>query len=215
MRISGSGCLYTIDAGDQTVFPYSIGTGGQLTLTTNSTINTGATQLTSISTNGSFVYLTDTGASGSTGLILPYTSGTGCALNTLTGGAVANLTGASNPVYSLTDNKGKFLYVLNNSTTNSQNPTSSISAFSIDSSTGKLQALPIGDTNNPYTVGAGPTCMVEDPTSQYVYTSNNIAGTVTGKIVNSTTGQLNDLRRGATFPATGQATCLAMSPNVN
>lgn len=214
MRISGGGCLYTLDAGDNTIFPYSIGSNGQLTLTTNSTITTGAAKLTSISTNGSYVYLTDSGASGTPGQILPYTSGTGCALNTLTGGAVQNLTGASNPVYSLTDSKGKFLYVVNHSTTNSQNTTSSVSAFSIDSSTGKLQPLPIGDTNNPYSVGAGPTCMVEDPTSQYVYTSNNIDGSVTGKIINQATGQLSDLRRGARFPAVGQATCLAISPNV-
>jgi len=58
-------------------------------------------------------------------------------------------------------------------------------------------------------------CMVEDPSSQYVYTSNSVAGTVTGKIINQNTGQLSDLRRGSTFPATGLATCLAVSGNVN
>jgi 6-phosphogluconolactonase (cycloisomerase 2 family) len=217
LRISGSGCLYTLDAGDNTVFPYTIGTGGQLTLTTNSTITTGATKLTSISTNGNYVYLTDAAPTTASpgGYILPYTSGTGCALNTVTGGAVPNLAGSSNPVYSFTDNKGQYVYVVNNSTTNSQNATSSISAYAIIASTGKLQPLPIGDTNNPYPVGAGPTCMVEDPTNQYVYTSNNIDGSVTGKQINQSTGQLSDLRRGARFPAAGQATCLAISPNVN
>jgi hypothetical protein len=57
--------------------------------------------------------------------------------------------------------------------------------------------------------------MVEDPTNQYVYTSNNIDGTVTGKQINSNTGELNDLQRGSTFPATGQATCLTVSGNVD
>ncbi len=217
LRISGTGCLYTLDAGDNTVFPYTIGTGGQLTLTTNSTITTSATKLTSISTNGNYVYLTDAAPTTASpgGYILPYTSGTGCALNTVTGGAVPNLTGSSNPVYSFTDNKGQYVYVVNNSTTNSQNATSSISAYKIITDSGKLQPLPIGDTNNPYPVGAGPTCMVEDPTNQYVYTSNNIDGSVTGKQINQSTGQLSDLRRGARFPAAGQATCLAISPNVN
>ena len=64
MRFSGGGCLYTVNWGDQTVFPYSVGTAGQLAATTNSTITTGAKQLTSISSNGSFVYLTDAGANG-------------------------------------------------------------------------------------------------------------------------------------------------------
>lgn len=215
VRLSGGSCLYTLDSADQTIFPYSVGSGGQLTLTTNGNggITTGAAKLTSINTGGSYVYLTDAGAVGTPGQILPYTVGTSCALNTLTGGAVQNLSLASNPVYSLTDNRGRYLYIVNQSTTNSQNANSTISAFTIDPSSGKLQA--IGDTSNPYPVGSGPVCMVEDPSSQYVYTSNSVAGTVTGKIINQNTGQLSDLRRGSTFPATGLATCLAVSGNVN
>lgn len=221
-KISGS-CLFTIDGADQTVFPYAIGTSGQLTLTANSTIATGAGNLTSINANGSYIYLTDAattqlaspGVTSSGGFIMPYTVGTSsCSLNTLTGGSVPNLALTSNPSYSMADSKSKFLYVLNRSSTNSQNPnSSSISAFTIDSSTGKLQ--PIGSTNNPYAVGSGPVCMVEDPTNQYVYTSNNIDGTVTGKIINQNSGELADLQRGSTFPATGQATCLAVSGNVD
>ncbi|NYF79270.1 lactonase family protein [Granulicella arctica] len=212
MRVSSGGCLFTVDQGDHTVFPYTVGTAGQLTLTTNSTISvTGGTNtalLTSINTSGSYVYLTDS----ANNLILPYTVGSTCALNTLTGGSVANLALTSNPVYSFTDAKAKYLYVLNQSGTNSNVSNSTISAFTIDSITGKLQG--ISDSQNPYSVGSGPVCMVEDPTNQYVYTSNHTAGTVTGKIINQNTGQLSDLSRGATFPATGQATCMAVSGNV-
>ena len=80
-------------------------------------------------------------------------------------------------------------------------------------STGPL--TPISDPQNPYRVGNGPVCMVEDPSSQYIYTSNNNDGTVTGKFINQNTGQLSDLSRGSTFPATGLATCLAVSGNVD
>jgi 6-phosphogluconolactonase (cycloisomerase 2 family) len=115
----------------------------------------------------------------------------------------------------MTDATGNYLYVLNKTTTNSQNATSSISAFNIIQQTGRLQPLPIQDPNNPYAVGAGPTCIVEDPTKQWLYTSNNIAGSVTGKRINQQTGQLSDLPRGVSnFPAVNQATCLALSPNV-
>jgi 6-phosphogluconolactonase (cycloisomerase 2 family) len=128
-------------------------------------------------------------------------------------GATPNLPTSSNPVYSLTDAKGKYLYVVNHSTTNTNAGTtnSSISAFVIES-TGQLEA--ISDVNNPYPAGDGPVCMVEDPSGQYVYTSN-MDGTVTGKIINQNTGQLSDLARGSSFTATGLTTCLAVSGTVD
>jgi 6-phosphogluconolactonase (cycloisomerase 2 family) len=217
-RLSGSGCLFTVNGGDQTITPYAIGANGQLTLTTNTTIQTGAGNITSINTNGSYVYLTDAAPTTDSpgGRILYYTvgSGTACSLNTVTGGPVNNLSQTANPSYSLVDTEGKVLYVLNRSSTNSQNPNaSSISVFTIDASTGKLQAS--GSSNNPYSVGAGPACMVEDPTKQYLYTSNNIDGTVTGKLISSGRGELSDLQHNSTFPATGQLTCLAISGNVD
>jgi 6-phosphogluconolactonase (cycloisomerase 2 family) len=220
VKISGS-CLYSLNTGNATLSPYSIGSGGQLILPTNSTISTGTNtdgnprQLTSINTGGTYVYLTDASATSTSagGQILPYTVGTNCALNTLTGGAINNLALTANPVNSFTESKGLRLYVLNRSTTNTTNSNSTISAFSIDSTTGKLQPLP--DPANPYSVGSGPMCMVEDPTNQYVYTSNNIDGSVTGKIINQNTGQLSGLTHGSTFTAVGLATCLAVSGNVN
>ncbi|CAN5677593.1 hypothetical protein BH10ACI4_BH10ACI4_03430 [soil metagenome] len=215
MRTSGS-CLFTLDAGNNTIFPYTTNSGtGQLTLTNNAAggITTQATKLTSINASSSYVYLTDAGGTTASpgGFILPYTVGTNCALNTLTGGSVPNLPLTQNPSYSFTDNRGRYLYVLNQSSTNTQNPNSTISAYTIDQTNGKLQQIP--DSNNPYPVGSGPVCMGEDPTNQYVYISNNTDGTVTGKIINQNTGQLSDLRRGSTFPAVGRATCLAISGN--
>ena len=46
-------------------------------------------------------------------------------------GAVPNLPLTSDPVYSMTDAKNKYLYVLNHGTTNSNNANSTISAFVI------------------------------------------------------------------------------------
>jgi 6-phosphogluconolactonase (cycloisomerase 2 family) len=219
MALGGAGCLFTLNSADQTVFPYAVSTGGQLTQTTNSLITTGAARATSIIAGGSAIYITDAGAtnSNSGGQILPFTVGaTSCSLNTITGGAIANISPASNPVYALVGGTGgsaanTHLYVANQSTTNSTLPNSSISAYNIQSN-GQLQPLP-DPGNNPYPVGAGPVCMVEDPSNQYIYTSNG-DGTVTGKSI-STVGQLSDLKRATTFTATGQATCLAVSGNVD
>ena len=215
MALSGS-CLFTLDNDlNQTVFPYTSSGNGQLTLTTNSTINSGATRATSIIAGGNAVYITDAGPANTNtpGQILPFTvGGSSCSLNTITGGPTANLSPASNPVYTLVDSKNKYLYVANQSSTNSTTPNSSISAFTILSN-GTLQEIP-DPPNNPYPVGAGPVCMVEDPSNQYLYTSNG-DGTVTGKVLFAPSGQLSNLTRGSSFTATGQATCLAVSGNVD
>jgi hypothetical protein len=215
MALSGS-CVFTLNTdANQTVFPYIAGSNGQLTLTTNSTINSGAVRATSIITGGTSVYITDAGPANSNtpGQILPFTvGGTACSLNTITGGPTANLSPAANPVYTLVDSKGKYVFVANQSSTNSNTPNSSISAFQIQSN-GTLLFVPDAP-NNPYPIGAGPVCMVEDPSNQYIYTSNG-DGTVTGKVLDNNTGKLANLSRGSTFTAVGQATCLAVSGNVD
>jgi len=216
MLASAGSCVFTLnqDTNPQTVFPYGVGTSGQLTLTTNSTINTGAVRATSVIAHGSSVYITDAGPANtnSPGQILPFTVGaTACSLNTITGGPTQNLSPGANPAYTLVDSKGAYLYVANQSSTDTTNTNSSISGFVFQSNGTFLQ---IAGQPNPYPIGGGPVCMVEDPSNQYIYTSNG-DGTVTGKILNAPTGQLLNLSRGSTFTAVGQATCLAVSGNVD
>jgi hypothetical protein len=214
MATSGS-CVFTLNQDqNQTVFPYLAGGSGQLTLTTNSTINTGAVRATSIIAGGTSVYITDAGAANTNtpGQILPFTvGGTACSLNTITGGPTQNLSPGANPVYTLVDSKNAYLYVANQSSTDSTNANSSISGF-VFNSNGTFQQ--IAGQPNPYPIGSGPVCMVEDPSNQYIYTSNG-DGTVTGKVLFAPTGQLSNLSRGSTFTAVGQATCLAVSGNVD
>jgi hypothetical protein len=219
LRVGGA-CVFTLDS-DQTIYPYGIGAGGQLTVQTNTRIQTGGTNITSINVNGSNVYLTDaapvpatpTNPGSTGGSIRLYTVGSSCSLSAQATGVVNNLAATSDPVYSLVESKGKFLYVVNHGTTNSHNANSTLSAYNIDSSTGAL--TPISDPQNPYAIGNGPVCIAEDPSNQYLYTSNSNDGTITGKYINSATGELSDLSRGSTFQATGLATCLAISGNVD
>jgi DNA-binding beta-propeller fold protein YncE len=80
--------------------------------------------------------------------------------------------------------------------------------LTINASNQELQPL-IG---SPYKVGSGPVCIVEDPSNQYLYTSNYNDGTVTGFQINiSTGGELSELTKGSTFTAVGKASCLAIS----
>ena len=57
--------------------------------------------------------------------------------------------------------------------------------------------------------------MVEDPSNQYFYISSGLTGTITGKYLNQSTGELTNLSRGSTFTGTGLETCLAVSGNVD
>ena len=209
VKAAGGGCLLTLDSGDQTVFPYTANSStGQLTLTTNSVVTTGVSNATSLNVGGSYVFLTDAGAN----QIVPYTLGSTCSLNTVTGGSVPNLGGTANPVnavYVAGSNSTNYLYVLNQSTTNGNNANSSISAFTITAS-GQLQQVS-DPKNNPYSVGSTPVCLVEDPSTKYLYTSNNGDGTVTGKQLNKSNGQLSNLVRGTSFAAVGKATCVAVT----
>ncbi len=210
----GSGsCLFTLEQNN--IYPYVIGTGGQLTVATTGAYQvTGATNLTSINTGSAYTYLTDAG----TNQIFSLSAGgSACSLTPISGSQQTNLTGTSNPVYSFTNSTGQFLYVLNQSSSSlppgPNQAQSTISAFTIQQGTGQLATL--GDsTNNPYAVGSGPVCMVQDPTHQYLYISDNTDSTITGKLFDQRFGRLSDLSRGSVFVTTMRPTCLAVSGNL-
>jgi 6-phosphogluconolactonase (cycloisomerase 2 family) len=127
-------------------------------------------------------------------------------------GVYPNITGTYNPKWALVDSTGKYLYVLNSVSNNTQptNAFSTISAFTINGVNSQLATI----SGAPYTVGSGPVCMIEDPTNQYMYISNFYDGTLTGKLLDPTTGILSVLSRGSTFTAVGHASCLAVSGSV-
>jgi len=208
-----SGTLLTVnspvsDNDNQTITSYTANaTSGQLTLTTNTTQATNFRTITSITTGGNYVFLTDA----ATNMISASTLTNGV-LQSVTGGPVNNFVTQVTPVWTLTDSTGKFVYVLNSNSTNVTTSSSSIGAYTIDAN-GKLTK--VSDVNNPYPVGSGPVCMVEDPVNKYVYTSNANDSSVTGYEINKSTGQLNVLRRGSTFAVTGKPSCLVVSGNVN
>ena len=213
MMAVGGGCLFTLNSADQSITPYSV-SNGQLGTVTTGSIPSGAGHATSINGNSTYMVVTDAGANPGTspGFILPFTFAGGCNLTTFTGGAQPNDVAVSNPVYSFFDTSGKFLYILNHSTTvtGTTTPYSSITAYSLQN--GELAEL----SASPFKSGAGPSCMVEDPTSKYLYVSNLDDGTITGYSFTNVQGTLMDLNRGSTF-TTGDLnlTCLALSGSVD
>ena len=212
-KVGSGNCLFTLQP--NSIFPYAINsTNGQLTVVTTGVIPiNGSSSLTSINTSSSsFIYLTD----GPGNQIFSEQAGSSaCSLTPINASQQTNvLAGNYDPVNSLTSANGKFLYVLNFN--NPANPvsasSSSISAFTINSQ-GQLATL-ADPVDNPYAVGSGPLCIVQDPSSQYIYTSNSVDSTVTGKVLDQNRGYISDLARGSVFQTSMHPSCLAISGNL-
>ncbi len=213
--------VYTIEKGSgsaldpsQAVFVYA-NTSGQLTLTQNTPIVSGAQDLSFIYASPKYIYLVDAGQSvNPTGQILPFTIGTNGALQSLVGGAVDNTGTVANPGPMLVDHTGKFLYVANQGPNlNASGPASSVSAFFVDPTTGRLTTLSGGASGTSVIFGAGsaPQCILEDPSNQYLYTANYADSTITGAVINSSTGTLTTLRKNTAFTGPGNPTWCVVS----
>ena len=214
-------CLFTLNQADQSITPYSI-SSGQLQVVTTGKIFPQTTTATSITSKSPYVIVTDSGpaatstsATPNAGSIFGFTASSGCSLTPFTGSPQPNSAGVSDPVYSFISASGKYLYILNGSTTSTSTTSafSSISAFIIQ--TGQNNELaPVA--GQPFPGGAGPVCMVEDPTGQFVYTSNQDGGTISGFVYDDNHGTLAPLQRGSTFTTPDQQLgCLALSSVVN
>ncbi|MBV8675167.1 MAG: beta-propeller fold lactonase family protein [Acidobacteriaceae bacterium] len=210
-----AGYVFTADNGPepstgntQTVFPYALNaTNGQLTITQNSELTTGATKISAINSDqaNKYMYILDTGDN----RIFYYTVGSGGVLQAVTGSPTANTpASAVNPVALTSDSKGKFLYIANaGPASGTTNPNSQITGYTI-AANGVLAPLATGSTS--ISSGSGPQCILEDPSNQYIYTADSISNTVTGKVLDPNSGLLTDLRNKTDYATVGTPTwCVA------
>jgi 6-phosphogluconolactonase len=218
--IPSNSYVYTIEKGSgttldptQAVFVYA-NTAGQLTLSQNTPLITGAEDLSYIYSSSKYVYLIDAGQTvNPAGIIMPFTVGTNGALLTLVNGQEFNTGTVANPGPMIVDHQSKFLYLANQGPNlTATSPASSVSAYFITQTNGELQPLSGGASGTSVVFGSGsePQCILEDPSNQYLYTANYADGTITGAVINSTTGTLSSLRKKSSFAAVGQPTwCVA------
>lgn len=208
MTLSG-----TSTTGDS-VFPYVYtASSGQLTISQNSAQPLNIKQGTAIVNASSTIYVLDNepvtiggGGTFNAGTypsqILPFTVGTNGALQAQTGGVIPDDPTLANPIYILVESKGKFIYVANQgNNTLGTNAQSGMSGYFITTSPSyQLSFL------NPstYGTGAGPQCIVEDPSDQFIYTANFYDSTITGRTVDPNDGVLNPLRVANSYKLQGQ-----------
>jgi hypothetical protein len=213
---AGPTTVVTNAAQGQVVYPYTYNSsGGQLAVSQSSPqiINNGlgnpVGQASAIVYANGKVYVTDNEilANDTPGQILPFTVGTNGALQSLVGGAVADDASQTDPVYLMVEAKNKYLYVANGMGANI-NEGAGIVAYVIDPASNQLSE----DSGSPFLTGTGsePQCIVEDPSSQYIYTANAGDSTVTGHVLDPNSGVLTQMQGSSgTFALTGPASwCL-------
>ncbi len=193
------GFLLTLDGTPATgdiVFPYAYSaTTGQLTASQNAAQPLNILQATALQQGSQFVYVLDNEPITVNGItspsqIIPFTVGSGGALQAQTGGAVPDDPTQSNPMFLLVESKGKWVYVANTGDNQSQsNQQSGITGYVIDTSTQQLTTMP----GSPFGTGAGPQCLVEDPSNQFVYTANFNSSSVSGLSLDENSGVLRIL----------------------
>jgi 6-phosphogluconolactonase (cycloisomerase 2 family) len=199
------------------VWPYSYsGSSGQLTLSQNSVQPLGIKQGTAIVNASGVIYVLDNepvtikfngNSTTSQSQILPYTTGTGGALQAEPSGVIPDDPTLANPIQVLVESKGKFVYVANQgNNTTGVNPESGLAGYFLTTAP-SYQLSFIAE--EPFGSGSGPQCIVEDPSSQFVYEANEYDSTVTGRTLDPNTGDLNPMRSTETWTLQGQPTwCL-------
>jgi hypothetical protein len=177
-------------------FPYAYNvSNGQLTINQNSSQPLGINQATAIVVAGGVTYVLDNGPNtnvpSSNGQIFAYSLGSAGALQAEPNGYIPDYSAYTYPNYVIAANNGKWLYVLNRGdNTNTTNPQSGIAAFII---TTPFQLSPIASGGQTSGTGAGPMCILEDPSNQFVYTANFNSSTVSGLAINEVSGNLTPL----------------------
>jgi 6-phosphogluconolactonase len=218
MTLSGSfayvaeqGPVGSTNANDppQAIFIYNqSATTGQLTLTQSTPLPTGATQLTYVYATPQFIYALDAGPAGSTGFILPYTN-SGGTLAAVAGAARANNAQGTSPVFPsrmIKETTHNFLWVSNSGVNTTSGATGNvITAYLIqtngqlfDANTGGAISLPSG---------TGTSCMVEDPSNQYLYATNFDDSTISGKKIDQVAGGLGTLPKAMPAPPGSPTWC--------
>jgi 6-phosphogluconolactonase (cycloisomerase 2 family) len=192
--------------GGATVFPYTYnGTNGQLTASQNTFQPLNITAGTAIVSGGSYVYVLDNeppspNPTNAASQILPYSIGSGGALLAAASGPIPDDPSQSNPIFLVLESKGKWFYVANegNNVTGTGTAQSGIAGYVVNS---PFQPTEMAGTPIGYGSGAGPQCLVEDPSNQFFYTANYNDSSLTGQVIDQNAGTLTPLSQSTKAPS--------------
>ena len=139
--------------------------------------------------------------------ILPFTVGSGGALQAEPSGVIPDDPMLANPIYVLLESKGKYVYVANQgSNTTGNNPESGIAAYYLFNTPSyqlnfiARRTLRLRIRSSVHRRGS---------LNQFIYEANEYDSTVTGRLLDPNSGELDDLRVTSTYTLEGPPTwCL-------
>jgi len=232
-----SSYLYIIDRNDGALpnptylTVYSTTTGGQLQVTQNAEIPTGATNLVYATTGSTYFFLLDAGdptnssSPNYNGTIYTYQTGTNGNLTPVLGGTVTQASegytiGVNPDVMVASSNvssSGTYLWVASygpNTSSSGADAASNVSSYDVSAAG---QITPVagvegGGINSGS--GSGPRCILEDPSNQYLFTADFASNTIVEYVINTENGLLVAPRGTATTTAPGNPTWCVASGNV-
>jgi hypothetical protein len=185
------------------VYPYTyVSTSGQLTTTGISYPGsvTPATAATALVASGGYVWVLDNDTTSTRNSIYAFTvGGTGSLVTPSSGAVTLDDADQSNPIYLVVESKSRWFYVANHGNgTDKTNAYSGIAGYTLNS---PFDPTEMGGTPVTFGTGAGPVCMVEDPSYQFFYTANHDSSTVTGQEIEQTSGVLLPLSESTKVPS--------------
>jgi 6-phosphogluconolactonase (cycloisomerase 2 family) len=221
--------LFGTPATGDSVFPYSYNGGpGQLTVSQNTTQPltgepvSGANpsgyvlHANAIVPNGATVYVLDNeplttsfnGGATTTyqSQIIPYTVGSSGALQAQPVGILPDDATLANPIWVLnaSTTTAHYLYVANdgNNTSGTNLPGSGIAGYTVVTTQSAQYSFIAGE---PFGLGSGPQCLVEDPSNQFIYSANFNDSTVSLNVIDPNSGVLTKPRVAASYALQGPA----------
>jgi 6-phosphogluconolactonase (cycloisomerase 2 family) len=195
---------YVVNNGPDTVWIYAINpTNGALTHNAALDVVTSVNPVSiTIDPTGRFAFVANKDAPGTvSAYTINETTGAltqvACAGGALVCSGNDFRTDANFPVSVTVDPTGKFVYVANN------NPSGTVSAFTIDGANGSLTAM----AGSPFSAGNTPSSVTVDPSGKFAYVTNEISDDVSAYSVDATSGVLSQILCG------GGAACNPLNGN--
>lgn len=196
------------------VFPYAYNpANGQFTVNQNSSQPLGISQATAINFAGSVLYVLDNGLNTNTpathGQIFAYSIGSNGSLQAQSNGYAADDPLYSNPTQIIAAANSKpWVYLMNTGDNiDTTSPQSGITVYQVLS---PFQLQEKSGQGNTAGSGAGPQCILEDPSNQFIYTANYNDSSVTGRSIDQNQGLLRPLsqitKAKDSFPLPGPGT---------
>ena len=219
-----SGSTFSVDPntgaynGGNSVFPYQFSpAAGQLLITANgSSPLIGISHANAINYTFNVVYVlandpVTVNFNGTSEVaqsqILPFSIAASGAIQAETVGVIPDDPTLANPMAILEESKGKFVYVANQGNqVAGANAQSGLSGYyTVTLPTYQISFI----AGEPFGSGAGPQCIVEDPSNQFVYEADFYDSLVYGRVIDTNSGVLNLMRNTKSFGLPGPATwCL-------